>query len=100
MDASLLGSNTNQIVPIVFQEAPLDEALKNLIEQNHLNVVLDPKVSSYFDPTDHTVHNAPAISIHWSKITARQAIVALCENYDLIIVKDSATGDIRIKPKN
>jgi hypothetical protein len=101
VDASLLGSNANDVASTVrFQDVPLDEALKNLIEHGHINVVLDPKVSDYIDPADHTNHNAPLVSLRWENTAARQAIVALCEKYDLVIVKDSATGIIRIKPKD
>jgi hypothetical protein len=111
VDTSLLGSETNHaasptngsILNVRFDDTPLDVALQNLIEHDHLNVILDPKVSDYVDPndpTDHKFHNAPTVSIRWENITPRQAIVALCENYDLVIVKDSATGVIRIKPKD
>jgi hypothetical protein len=110
VDASLLGGGTNSaasltngLIPLVqFSKVPLDAALKNLIAQSHINVVLDPKVSN---PAPHGMFSlfsdsAPTLSIRWENIAARQAIVALCENYDLVIVKDSATGVIRIKPKD
>lgn len=113
VDASLLGSEPtniismpNGVVPIVrFRNVTLSDALKNLIESAHINAVLDPKVADYVDPNDHGIfssfiHNVPMISAHWENITARQATVALCENYDLVIVKDSATGEVRIKPKD
>jgi hypothetical protein len=97
----LLGSDTNDVpITIQFMDMPLDKVLKNMIKQGHINAVLDPKVSDYVDPTDHTVHNAPLVSLHWENITIRQAIVALCKYYDLVIVKDSATSGARIKPKD
>jgi type II secretory pathway component HofQ len=93
VDASLLGSDTNDVaITIQFMDLPLDRVLKSLIKQGHINVVLDP--------IDHTVHNAPLVSFHWENITIRQAIVALCKHYDLVIVKDSGTGVVRIKPKD
>jgi hypothetical protein len=108
VDASLLDGNTNDAaqmtngpVPVFrFEMVPLDVTLKNLIAYNHLNVVLDPKVSDYVDPTDYKFHNAPYVSIRWQNLTAKQAIVALCENYDLVVVKDAATGVVSIKPKD
>jgi hypothetical protein len=104
VDASLLDNDTNDLVPTVrFQDVPLDMAFNYFVKQGRINVILDPKVSSYVDPndpTDHKFHNAPSVSIHWNNVTPRQAIVALCENYDLVIVKDSTTGVIRIKPKD
>ena len=109
VDASLLvGTNaaalvTNGTIPVVrFEMVPLDQALKSLIEQEHLNVELDPKVSDYVDSTNPMAvkfHNAPLVSLRWEKLTARQAIAALCENYNLAIIKDAATGVVLIKPK-
>jgi type II secretory pathway component HofQ len=101
VDASLLGSDTNDVaITIQFMDVPLDKVLRSMIKQVHINVVLDPKISDYVDPSDHTVHNAPLVSFRWENITIRQAIVALCKHYDLVIVKDSATGVVHIKPKN
>jgi hypothetical protein len=95
---------TNGVIPLIyFADVPLDEALKNLIDHAHFNLVLDPTVSGYVDPNDPTIHkfhNPPLVSLRWENLTARQAIVALCENYELVIVKDSTTGGVRIKPRN
>ncbi len=100
VDANLLGSNTNNLVSeIRFQDVPLDIALDYLVK-NHFNIVLDPKLSGYVDPADNKFHSEPSVSIRWENVTPRQAIVALCENYDLVIVKDSTTGVVRIKPKD
>ena len=99
VDAKLLGSDTNQTMPIAFQDVPLDEALNTLIRLGDLDVTLDPKLSDNFDPISHMVHSQPTVSIYWVKVTARQAIIALCENFDLVIVKDAATGAVRIKLK-
>jgi hypothetical protein len=101
VDASLLDSDTNDLVSVVrFQDVPLDIALDNLIKKDHINIVLDPKLSGYVDPADSKFHNTPSISIRWENVTPRQAIIALCENYDLVIVKDSAAGVISIKLKD
>ena len=99
VDGSLLGSDTNNPnsltnspIPLIsMQDVPLDKAIKNLIEHDHVNVVLDSRLLDSASPT---------VSIRWKNITASQAIIALCENYDLVIVKDSATGIVRIKPKD
>jgi hypothetical protein len=111
VDASLLGGDTNPAsqmtnapgLLIQFDMAPLDQALKNLIAHDHLDIVLDPKVSDYVDasdPTIHKFHNAPLVSVRWQNVNPRQGIVALCETYDLAIVKDAATGGVQIKPKD
>jgi hypothetical protein len=99
VDAKLLGSDTNQVTPIVFQDVPIDTALDTLIRLAHIDVTLDPKVSGYVDPVSYKLHTQPTTSIRWENVTARQAIIALCENYDLIIVKNAATGTVQIKLK-
>jgi hypothetical protein len=99
VDAKLLGSDTNQVTPIRFQDVPIDTALDTLIRLGHLDVTLDPKVAVNFDPISHMIHPQPTVSIYWVNVTARQAIIALCENYDLIIVKNAATGTVQIKLK-
>jgi hypothetical protein len=104
VDSSLLDSATsltNEIIPVVqFRDTPLNIAITDLIKQTRINVALDPKVSGEPSPPDYKLVPVPTLSVRWEKITARQAIVALCENYGLVIVKDSATGVIRIKPKD
>jgi hypothetical protein len=101
VDASLLGSDTNIIPVIQFQNVPLNTGLRNLAEQihydNNIEIALDPSIdnvpSNKFSPM-------PTLTLRWENVTAKQAIVALCDNYDLIIVKDSETGVIQIKPKD
>jgi hypothetical protein len=88
VDASLLDGDTNSAaqmtngpVPLFrFEMVPLDATLNNLIAYNHLNVVLDPKVSDHVDPSDYRLHYFwPPVSIRWQNLTAKQAVVVLCE---------------------
>lgn len=129
VDASLLGvdtnkpvSSTSEIIPLIqFQDVPLDLALAHLICQSAINIELDSRLIDSDDTWNFMKTNGiaainddaskareprrkwfdpmPVISIRWEDITARQAIVALCENYDLIITRDDTTGIIQIKPK-
>jgi len=109
VDASLLGSATtnaaplpNGYIPLIhFSDVPLDVVLKNLLDHDHLKIMLDPKLSDYVDPNDltfHKFHNAPQVSLRWENLTPKQAIVALCAAYNLVIVKDAATDVVTIKP--
>jgi|GEM_PF-2772900 len=119
VDASLLGSDTNGFIPfqiigdlifqgqacsdtnaIVIDSVPLDVALTQLAKTAQIKIILDPRLSGKNNPSGEKSFSEPIISVHWFNFTARQAIVALCENYDLIITKDAETGDIRIKPKD
>lgn len=99
VNASLLGSDMNEATTLRFDNVPLYAVLKSLIEQGQVNAVLDPKLSDYVDPTDQKDNNALMVSLRWDYTTPKQALVALCDNYDLEIVKDSATGVVRIEPK-
>lgn len=106
VDASLLVSTnipstlTNGLIPrLFFADVPLDIALRQLAELGKINVSLDPKISDFFDPADHTFHNAPMVSLRWSNLTPRQAIIALCQIYDLLPVRDATTGLVTIKSR-
>ncbi len=101
VDATLLDSGANGTIPVIsFYDVPLDEALKNLVQRANVTASLDPKLSDSFDPATHRVVQLPTVYVRWENVTARQAIIALCKNYNLTIVKDQATGVIRIKPKD
>jgi hypothetical protein len=106
VDASLLEMNTNIptlhtniVIPLIqFQDVPLDVGLEALIQQCEIKIELNPRINGasltgkYFDPM-------PTISMSWKNITAKQSLLALCQNYDLIFVKDDATGVIEIEPR-
>lgn len=101
VDVSLLGMNTNNstmfsndITEIQMTDISLDTALEHLIRRSGLNITLDPRVQYSNDRLDRV----PTISIRWKNISAKQAIVALCLNYHLAIVKDSSSGELRIEP--
>lgn len=100
VDANLLGSDTNSTPLIQVQDAPLGDVLKTLVQRAHINVVLDPAALKHFDPAAKTSVPQPTVTIRWEGVTAKQAIAALCENYDLAIVKNSTTGAVQIKPKD
>jgi hypothetical protein len=40
----------------------------------------------------------PQINARWEKITATQAFFAICENYDLNVIKYPDSGIIRVEP--
>jgi hypothetical protein len=101
VDTSLLGSDANVAIPLIQMDVvPLDLALNTFAYEDHIKVVFyDELLGIRSNPGKPPVPQ-PLVSIRWQNITPKQAIVALCENYNLVIVKDSTTGAIRIKPKN
>lgn len=86
-----LGSDTNKVIPVTtLDNVPLAEAIGKLAAQAHLKVSLDPKLSSA---------KAANVSFRWENITATQALAALLDNYDLIMIDDPANSVARIMIK-
>jgi len=90
--AELVGGDTNNPIPlIVMQDVPLDTAIVNLARQAQIKVALDPAVPGISKPG-----SAGMLSIRWHKLTPRQALVALLDNYDLMMIEDTTTAVTRI----
>ena len=79
---------------IVFKDAPLKRAIEVLAQAAKLNYTMDSKVNSV-----DSKGNRILINIRWENITARQALLALLDNFDLVLVEDSKTGIAQILPK-
>ncbi|MBI3849875.1 MAG: type II secretion system protein GspD [Verrucomicrobia bacterium] len=91
----------NEVIPlIVMDDVGLIDAIKNLARQANLNYILDPKVSFGTVGPDGKVIPQPTISIRWEKLTAQQALTAVLNNYNLIIVEDPKTQIARITVKD
>ena len=78
---------------------PLDEAIKNFAAQAHLNLSLDPALPvSSAGPVTHTVAEC-FVSVRGEKVTARQALAALLDNYGLALFLDPVTSSAKILAK-
>lgn len=86
-DLNLPGAVTNVIPLIEFRNVPLTVAMENLVKQAHVRCLVDFRAGD----------TEPALSFRWENITAGQAIVAICENYNLTIVWDESTRSFQIK---
>ncbi|HEV2693469.1 MAG TPA: hypothetical protein VG347_11285 [Verrucomicrobiae bacterium] len=101
LDAGLLGPDTNNAdthtnspIPLIeFSNVSLQKALTALIRQDALPIVLDPQFLN-----ERSDISQISLSLRWENTTAKQALLALCQNYDLDIVKDATTGALRIEP--
>jgi len=92
--ASQVGTDTNAVLPlIVMDDVPVIDAIRNLATHARLNVSFDPKLSAPASDLQGTV------TIRWEKITVRQALAALLDNYDLVLVEEAGTGSARIRSK-
>ena len=101
VNKALLGAGTNSVIPMIrFADVPLGDALKFFINAVHLPVTLDPRVTgdALPQPPDFKTFLQPQVSLSWQNLTAQQAIVELCEEYDLILVKGKTAGSAVIQP--
>jgi len=80
------------VVPlIVIDDVPLTDAIRNLARQSNLNFQFDPKI---------TASNQPNVSIRFENVTAQEALTAVLENYNLVLVKDSKSKIARVAVKD
>jgi len=92
------GTDTNTLIPvIVLDEAPLDMAIKKLAALANLNVSLDP---GFLEPSSGKgARIIPTVTFRWENLTARQALAALLDNYDLTMIDDPTTPNAQITIK-
>jgi hypothetical protein len=71
----------NDVIPLIEMEnTPLPDAIRQLARQAHLNVVIDPRLSQ---PPLALLK----VSIRWQNVTAKEALLAVLENYGLVLVQ-------------
>ena len=95
----ILGDTNKTIAAVVFDYTPMEVAIGGLAKQAGLEVELDPKISMPSRDSAGKFITPPVISVRWKNISAAQALAALLDNYELVIVKDSTTGRLRVGPK-
>ena len=88
--ASQVGASTNVIPLIVIEEVPLADAIRNLAINADLSVSIDPKLSVPDFADQGTIW------VRWEDITARQALAALLDNYDLVLIEEPGASSGRI----
>ena len=71
----------DEVIPLVEMEnVRLPEALRQMARKARLNVILDPRLSA-------PPFNELTVSVRWENVTAREALMALLDNYDLTLVE-------------
>jgi type IV pilus assembly protein PilQ len=88
------------VLPIQFQDVPITTAIENLARLAGINYLLDPKISYGQPDQNGQIKPEPTISVRWENISARQALLALLDNYGLQLVEDPRTKIARITIKN
>ena len=90
--AGSTGSKADETVPlIVIDDVPLTDAIRNLARQSALNFQFDPRV---------TTSNQPNVSIRFENVSAQEALLAVLDNYSLLLVKDSRSKIARVTIKD
>jgi hypothetical protein len=71
----------NDVIPLIeMEKVPLTDAIRQIARQAQLNILLDPRLSA--PPLDGV-----RVSIRWQGLTAREALLALLDNYGLVLVE-------------
>jgi len=71
----------DKVIPLIEMESVLlTDAIWQLARQAHLNILLDPRLSE--PPLARMT-----VSIRWQNVTAKEALVALLDNYGLALVE-------------
>ena len=78
---------------VVMNDLPLKDAIEKLAREAKLNCTIDSKVNSM-----NSKGKPILISVRWEKVTARDALLALLDNYGLVLVENSKDGTARILP--
>ena len=86
------GAKADETVPlIVIDDVPLTDAVRNLARQSALNFQFDPRV---------TTSNQPNVSIRFENVSAQEALLAVLDNYSLVLVKDPKSKIARVTIKD
>jgi hypothetical protein len=86
-DTNYFAPMTNTVSPIQAEDVPL-----NVIMQVLAN---EAKVAVELDPTDDNL-SLQTVSFRFTNVSSKQALVALCEDYNLVFTVDPGSGSIRI----
>ena len=69
------------------ENVPLSDALRQVARQARLNVILDPRLAE-------SPYKKITVSVRWENVTANEALIALLDNYGLVLV-DSSRSAVR-----
>ena len=86
---------------VTFDGIPLPDAVRALALQAGLNIQFDPKLLNTVGPDGHSIPiSPPTITEKWKKVTAKQALTSLLDNWGWQLVMDPRTPIGRITAKD
>jgi type IV pilus assembly protein PilQ len=87
--------------PVTFDGIPLPDAVRALALQAGLNIQFDPRLLNTVGPDGHSIPiTPPTITEKWKKVTAKQALTSLLDNWGWQLVVDPRTPIGRITAKD
>jgi hypothetical protein len=93
-----IGSDMNEVIPLIAMDAvPLDDAIQEMAKRAKVKVEFDLQLSKLLFKPNNPINQQTSVSIRWKNVTAKQALAALLDNYDLLAMTNVATGVTRIK---
>jgi len=98
-DAASGSGASQEAGTINIPEAPLTDVVSTLARQANINFQFDPKVTGGVG-ADGKPMPQPIVSIRWENVTALQALEALLNNHNLVLVQDQKTKIARITPRD
>jgi type II secretory pathway component GspD/PulD (secretin) len=98
-DAAGGSGSSQEAGTINIPEAPLTDVVSTLARQANINFQFDPKVTGGVG-ADGKPMPQPIVSIRWENVTALQALEALLNNHNLVLVQDQKTKIARITPRD
>src|SRR5439155_3433983 len=90
--AGAAAPNPTDVVPlIVIDDVPLTDAIRNLARQSNLNFQFDPRISAT---------NQANVSIRFENVTPQEALQAVLDNYNLVLIRDQKSKIARVTVKD
>jgi len=95
ISAGKIGVDTNGVIPILSVDDTFAKAIITIADRAHLKIAFDPETARVFESANVS-RSQVTIYIRWENITARQALAALLDNYDLALIEDTKNAVGRI----
>jgi len=88
-------------IPIIeMWEVPLTTVIENLARQADINYLMDPKIGYNLPDENGHIKPEPVVTVRWQNISARDALLALLNQYRLQLVENTNLGMARITMKD
>jgi len=98
VNADWVRADTNAVPLLQFQDLEPAFALKQLAQSAKLELEIDSAVTRPAFGLGKPPTPLALVSVRWENLTLRQAIAALCENYELALHVDAVNNRVRIGP--